>query len=297
MASVAATVYLYEVSTPRKRHTVAMLVPISLLTGVFLSQMLTLLFNTNTLWRISFAFPIILALVQVAMLPTCVQSPRFLILNGRFEAAQKVLSRLRSNPEVETEWGTLVDSCLYSQVQGHNDVSSRRARSNAAGGDFQETGGDAAKRGGSVAAAAAYTNTAECDGDNNIDSRQPGQLTPTQRPKGLLAVFKKSILPELRRVVLYIAAMMLWMPWTGGLLQLAFSGRYMADRLGEGQVIPTRWLAMALSLVALLACSVVVVITVAFSLGVLPMPWLSIAEMLPGYVVVSATSIANAGFW
>lgn len=99
-------IYITEIAPVAIRGSVGTLFQLGAVSTIFLSQILGLpeLLLTESLWPLLLGFTGIFAVFQLATLPFCPESPRFLLIKrGQKEEAEKALIILRNNREVSNE--------------------------------------------------------------------------------------------------------------------------------------------------------------------------------------------------
>ncbi|KAF7726219.1 hypothetical protein EC973_009017 [Apophysomyces ossiformis] len=100
LGSLATPTYIGEVSTIKARGTMGTCHQFFIVIGILLSSVIGLPTSVVPLWRINFAIVAIPAIVQVIMMLTCVESPRWLISMNRIDEASEALKKLRG-PNVD----------------------------------------------------------------------------------------------------------------------------------------------------------------------------------------------------
>jgi MFS family permease len=110
LGSLVVPTYIGEVSTIKGRGTMGSFNQFLVVIGILLSSIIGLPLAKVPLWRINYAIPAFPAIFQVVMMPTCVESPRWLVSKNRIDDARQALQRLRSNTKVDYE--------LYEIVEG-----------------------------------------------------------------------------------------------------------------------------------------------------------------------------------
>jgi MFS family permease len=110
LGSLVVPTYIGEVSTTKGRGTMGSFNQFLVVIGILLSSIIGLPLAKVPLWRINYAIPAFPAIFQVVMMPTCVESPRWLVSKHRIDDARQALYRLRSNTNVDQE--------LYEIVEG-----------------------------------------------------------------------------------------------------------------------------------------------------------------------------------
>ncbi len=94
----------------RYRGSLGTLHQLAIVTGILASQLLGLPLSQPTLWRILFALTCVPSLVQLVLLPFCVETPRYLVSQARVNASKAALVRLRASPNILMELECIIAS-------------------------------------------------------------------------------------------------------------------------------------------------------------------------------------------
>lgn len=95
--------YVNEISPPHLRNSLGMGLQISLCCGIFFVVCTFFFANTSSGWRYIAAFPVVNAALFLAFAPwIMVESPVWLLANGKHDEAERVLARLYGNENVQT---------------------------------------------------------------------------------------------------------------------------------------------------------------------------------------------------
>ncbi|KAI9478625.1 MAG: major facilitator superfamily domain-containing protein [Benjaminiella poitrasii] len=108
LGSLVIPTYLGEISTRKGRGLMGFLNQFFVVTGILLSSVIGLPTANVPLWRLNYAIVAIPAIFQVALMGTCVESPRYLISVGRIEDAHDTLQKLRGSAEINEEFFDIV---------------------------------------------------------------------------------------------------------------------------------------------------------------------------------------------
>lgn len=98
--------YLSEISTVNIRGAIGGVSQLAVTIGLLVSQLLGLkeMLGTKDGWPMLFGFAFVPAILQLAMLPFCPESPRYLLIScSRVSDARVALRRLRNKSDVEDE--------------------------------------------------------------------------------------------------------------------------------------------------------------------------------------------------
>lgn len=112
LGSLVVPTYIGEVSTIKGRGTMGSCNQFLVVIGILLASVIGLPLATVPLWRINYAIPAFPAIFQVVMMPTCVESPRWLVSKNRIQDAREALQRLRGDSKIEQEFYEIVEGQL-----------------------------------------------------------------------------------------------------------------------------------------------------------------------------------------
>ncbi|KAL9544192.1 hypothetical protein MBANPS3_007741 [Mucor bainieri] len=110
LGSLTVPIYVGEISTVKARGVMGTINQMMTSTGILLSCIVGLPLSTVPLWRINYAIVIVPALMQIILMPFCIESPRYLVSIKKLSEAKATLQRLRPNTSVDME--------LYAMVEG-----------------------------------------------------------------------------------------------------------------------------------------------------------------------------------
>lgn len=103
-AIVVGPMYYSEISPAKYRGFIGGISQILVNTGIFISQLLGVFLSTDTRWRYILYVGVLVAVVNGALLPICVESPKWLALHGMIPEAKANLIKLRPpNWDVDDE--------------------------------------------------------------------------------------------------------------------------------------------------------------------------------------------------
>ncbi|KAL7317352.1 Bifunctional purine biosynthesis protein PurH [Mucor circinelloides] len=111
MGSLSIPTYIGEVSSIRARGAMGTCNQFFIVIGILLSSVIGLPLAYVPLWRVNYAIVAIPAIVQFFLMPTCVETPRYLISVNRIEDAKHSLQKLRGDLSVDREF--------YGMVEGY----------------------------------------------------------------------------------------------------------------------------------------------------------------------------------
>lgn len=115
LGGVVAPTYLGEIAKVESRGTMGALHQLFLVTGLLASNLAGLAWSSPPGWRVVLALNGVPALVQLMLLPSIVESPRYLISKGRIDDARESMRRLRKGvgeKMVEAEFSENVEFLL-----------------------------------------------------------------------------------------------------------------------------------------------------------------------------------------
>ncbi|KAL1924274.1 uncharacterized protein VTP21DRAFT_7309 [Calcarisporiella thermophila] len=104
VAIVVVPIYLVEIAPVSLRGIFGVINQLGIVTGILASQLLGMWFSTFSLWRVILLIGAAISIVQLALLPMCVESPRYLATRpGGYSEAKRSLQKLRGHLNVEDE--------------------------------------------------------------------------------------------------------------------------------------------------------------------------------------------------
>ncbi|KAI8879650.1 general substrate transporter [Backusella circina FSU 941] len=114
LGSLTVPTYIGEVSTIKARGTMGSCNQFLIVIGILLSSVIGLPLAKVPLWRISYAIAAFPAILQAFLMPSCVESPRWLISKNRIDEARQNLQRLRGECNIDQEFFEIVEGQLGS---------------------------------------------------------------------------------------------------------------------------------------------------------------------------------------
>jgi SP family facilitated glucose transporter-like MFS transporter 3 len=132
LASVVVPVYLGEVAPPTLRGTLGTCTQFALVIGILMSNVLAFSLATVDRWRYLFAVTPVICLLQVAISPFLLESPKWLLSRDANSLEARVvvkqLRAYRSNSLVEEEVGHYENATnRHQEVQGQRQAKSTSA--------------------------------------------------------------------------------------------------------------------------------------------------------------------------
>ncbi|KAG0054554.1 hypothetical protein BGZ83_010959 [Gryganskiella cystojenkinii] len=317
LGGVVAPTYLGEVSTIKGRGTMGTMYQLLIVVGILISNLIGLGLSAPPKWRVLLALNGIPALIQLFMLPSLVESPRYLVSKNRLADARVSLQKLRgAGNNIEHEFSDMVQLLLG---HGSNASVPDRAVAHAIHHDSAfddipyKTDVEAANV--PVAAAAASGNgptpqhysigrlfTSECKSLAVIGI----MVHFFQQASGIngLIYYSTSFLGDVfgagnsRYITVGVSICN---------LLSTLASVFLIDRTGRRSLLLISLAGVAASSILLVIgayvdVGVLVVVSVFlyiafFAIGLGPIPWLLLSELLPTYALSPASSIATAVNW
>ncbi|KAF9436634.1 hypothetical protein BGZ76_003395 [Entomortierella beljakovae] len=126
---VVVPTYLGEISTVKGRGTLGACHQLFLVIGILISNLVGLGWSSPPGWRIVFVLNAAPSILQCFLLPSLVESPKFLVSQGRLDEAQASLQRLRgshADMDITLEFGEMAASSLVDETpeKSEKDVES-----------------------------------------------------------------------------------------------------------------------------------------------------------------------------
>ncbi|KAJ1989430.1 Bifunctional purine biosynthesis protein PurH [Coemansia sp. RSA 1358] len=109
--------YTVEITTPRARSSLACMTQAAMSIGVTLGFMCSLGMLKPPLWRVLFSLTGVFCLLSMALLCFSVESPKWLLMTGKFEQARMTLQSLRKNADITDEFDQMMDTMQSSDGQ------------------------------------------------------------------------------------------------------------------------------------------------------------------------------------
>jgi MFS family permease len=303
LGGVVAPTYLGEISTIKGRGSMGTMYQLLIVIGILIANLIGLGLSHPPQWRILLALNGVPPLIQLFVLPSLVESPRWLVSKNLIREGRDALQKLRgSNANIEHEFKDMVQLLL-----GHGTAATPSTHS----------GDDSA-----------YEETKKIDFEsvpsNNPNSPQDysiGRLF-TSECKGLAII---GILVHFFQQASGINGLIYYSTTFLGNVFGADNAKYitvgvsccnllatllsvvLVDRTGRRTLLLLSLAGVAVSSFLLVAgayANVGVLVVVAvflytafFAVGLGPIPWLLLSEMLPTYALSPASSVATAVNW
>ncbi|KAJ2042096.1 hypothetical protein GGI08_007830, partial [Coemansia sp. S2] len=110
------TMYVVEITTPKARNSLGGMAQMAIIFGIMLSQTASLGLSKPPFWRLLFAISGILSVLNMALLCFCVESPKWLAMNGKLADARDSLQRLRRGTDYTDEFVQLTSSVMINST-------------------------------------------------------------------------------------------------------------------------------------------------------------------------------------
>ncbi|KAF9332982.1 hypothetical protein BG006_004111 [Podila minutissima] len=310
--TVIVPMYLAEVSPPELRGTLGVMNQLGIVLGILFSQVLGLYFSTATGWRVILMTGVGLSLLQVVLLPLCVESPRYLALQpGGAVKAKRALQILRGRQDVAKEirdWTRQDERSLAAEEEGLVGASPLLNDSNEAllGEDTEQQSQHQHKTFNALS------------GGQGISVAEFITYPRYRRPAIILLVVQLSQqLSGINGVMFYSTAIMSTiMPSQSAMITVYISivnvfmtliSAYLMDKAGRRTLLMTSSVAMGASSfvlatslnyeIPLLSAISIIAFVASFALGLGPIPFLIIPEVVDTTAVASASAFALSVNW
>ncbi|KAF9338073.1 hypothetical protein BG006_000062 [Podila minutissima] len=319
LGGVVAPTYLGEIATVESKGTMGALHQLFLVTGLLASNLAGLAWSSPPGWRIVLALNGAPALVQLLLLPTIVESPRYLILKGRTNDAHESMQVLRKGFEekmIKAEFSEAVEFLLGPAQGAAQSYPPPVERMDSSATVTIDT------------AVAAPTTATELESKgNNPSSAMPETL-------GVIDLFRSESCRGLATIgvaihflqqatgisgLVYYSTSFLGAAFGADNSKLITVGVvlisvvvtilsvYLVDRINRRPLLIASFAGIGFSSILLVAgayanVSSLVAVAVfmyfaAFALAMGPIPWLIISELLPTYALSAGSSAATTTNW
>ncbi|KAI8874705.1 general substrate transporter [Backusella circina FSU 941] len=313
VSTLAASTYIGEISTVKARGSMGTLNQLGLVVGILITSIIGLPLATVPLWRINYALVAVPALLQLVLMNTCAESPRYLVFVDRLDDAKKSLQSLRS--------GSNIDKELFMIVEGQIGTKGARELLQI---DFDnDTDSD--------------TNKKENQTSFENNRIEDGQVDSKENQREALNVFQIFTTPIIRRVTLIVIALHAIQQLTGVNSVFYYSttifnrmfdsnmSMYMAivvtinnfvftvlsifliDRMGRRYLLMLSeagscFFCILLTIGYVYNIGPLLIVSVfgfiaSFAIGVGPIAWLAASEMTPTYASSSVGAVGIAMNW
>ncbi|KAF9413866.1 hypothetical protein BGZ94_000590, partial [Podila epigama] len=319
LGGVVAPSYVGEIATIKGRGTMGTMFQLLVVIGILISNLIGLGLSTAPRWRILLGLNAIPAIIQLFLLPSMVESPRYLVSKNRLEEARHALQKLRgADANIEHEFSDIVQLLL-----GRG--------SNTAGANNNNNNQDSAFE--DVAAANAGANGFKADTEAAVSTSNNRNGGGSPHNYSISRLFSSEC-----RSLAVIGILVHFFQQASGINGLIYySTSFLGDVFGEGN---SKYITVGVSICNLLSTivsvflidrtgrrtlllvsmagvtlssillvigayidvGVLVVVSVflyiaSFAVGLGPIPWLLLSEILPTYALSPASSVATGVNW
>ncbi|KAG0306053.1 hypothetical protein BGZ98_003040 [Dissophora globulifera] len=311
--TVIVPMFLAEVSPPELRGSLGVMNQLGIVVGILFSQVLGLYFSTPSGWRIILLTGAAIALLQLFLLPFCVESPRYLALQpGGSAKAKRALQILRGRQDVSKEirdWTRQDDRASLAEEEG------------LSGSPLLNDSSDSLLVGGSIG-----TGIADAEDDHQplphkafsqagrgISLAEFVSMPRFRRPALILVLVQLSQqLSGINGVIFYSTAIMSQiLPSSGAMITVYISvvnvlvtlvAAYLMDRAPRRTLLLSSSVAMVVSSfllavslnyeIPMLSAFSIIAFVASFAMGLGPIPFLITPELVDTTAVASASAFA-----
>ncbi|KAG0303035.1 hypothetical protein BGZ98_007040 [Dissophora globulifera] len=327
LGGVVAPTYLNEIATAQARGVLGTFHQLFLVVGLLISNLIGLIWSNPPGWRVVMAVNAVPALLQGLILFTLVESPKYLVSRHQLRAAQRSLQLLRGAESESDVYAELKDMALLLLNERLDDEK-------VAEEDLEspmEPSVIPVQRDDSLATM--RSNSTAVQPSVELHRTSPKSTPSTQDSYGILELFRSEcrgiaivgiVIHFLQQAsgingLVYYSTSFLANVFGSGssqnitigvsccnLLATAFSV-FLIDRFNRKTLMVASFIGISISSVLLVAggysdTGILVVVAVflyiiSFAVGLGPIPWLLLSEMLPTYALSPASSIATGVNW
>ncbi|ORX94917.1 monosaccharide transporter [Basidiobolus meristosporus CBS 931.73] len=115
--SVVAPMYVAEISTNAARGILGTMYQLFLVIGILIANCAGLGLTNSPGWRILFGLAIVPSIVQVALLPFCTESPCYLLSKNKVHEARIALQKLRSGCVIDSEFNEMISAARSDETK------------------------------------------------------------------------------------------------------------------------------------------------------------------------------------
>ncbi|KAF9171934.1 hypothetical protein BGX21_011107 [Mortierella sp. AD011] len=331
IGGVVAPTYLGEIATIQGRGTLGAFHQLFVVIGIVISNLVGLAWSSPPGWRVVFAANAIPALLQCFLLPSLVESPKYLVSRNQLKEAKESLQKLRG-PEAEVDVHQELDEMIALLLGDHvieEAADEEEEISDPASKAVQ--GIPIVRRGDSLATVKtqltlvptrnAHENMADAPSNDSQDSYGIIELFRSEccglAIIGILVHFLQQA-SGINGLVYYSTSFLANVFGTNNskyitvgisfcsLLSTAASV-FLINRLNRKALMMTSFVGLNISSLLLVIgayCNVGILVVVAvflyiatFAVALGPIPWLLLPELLPTYAVSPASSVATGVNW
>ncbi|OAQ24088.1 general substrate transporter [Linnemannia elongata AG-77] len=308
--TVIVPMYLAEISPAELRGTLGVMNQLGIVVGILFSQVLGLYYSTETQWRTILLAGAGLAVVQVFALPFCQESPRYLALqSGGAAKAKRSLQILRGRQDVAKEirdWTRQDERAIVAEEEGSQGASS-----------LLNDDSDPLLVGG-AGHSGEDSNVSATHGSGSLSVVEFVTMPRYRRPLIILTLVQLSQqLSGINGVIFYSTAIMSQiLPSSGAMITVYISivnvlmtliAAYVMDKAGRRTLLMVSAVAMGCSSFLLawslnyeipkLSAFSIIAFVATFAIGLGPIPFLIIPEVVDTAAVASASAYALSVNW
>ncbi|KAF9285023.1 sugar transporter [Linnemannia elongata] len=308
--TVIVPMYLAEISPAELRGTLGVMNQLGIVVGILFSQVLGLYYSTETQWRTILLAGAGLAVVQVFALPFCQESPRYLALqSGGAAKAKRSLQILRGRQDVAKEirdWTRQDERAIVAEEEGSQGASS-----------LLNDDSDPLLVGG-AGHSGEDSNVSATHGSGGLSVVEFVTMPRYRRPLIILTLVQLSQqLSGINGVIFYSTAIMSQiLPSSGAMITVYISivnvlmtliAAYVMDKAGRRTLLMVSAVAMGCSSFLLawslnyeipkLSAFSIIAFVATFAIGLGPIPFLIIPEVVDTAAVASASAYALSVNW
>ncbi|KAF9168630.1 hypothetical protein DFQ27_004879 [Actinomortierella ambigua] len=307
LGGVVAPTYLGEISTIKGRGLMGTMFQLLVVIGILISNLIGLGLSTPPLWRIMFAISAIPSLIQTLLLPSLPESPRYLLTRGRNEDARHALERVRGGHSVDHEFSDMVQLLQGNQQASEGNNNNTLNRDSA----YEDVHGNNKSAKEEVARPDGHAQTSY--GVVRLFSGECRNLALIglavhffQQASGIngLIYYSTSFLGDV-----FGAGNSKYITVGVSICNLlaTIAGVFLIDRMGRRTLLMISFVGLTISCILLVIgayadVGVLVVVSVFlytafFAVGLGPIPWMLLSEILPTYALSPASAVATCVNW
>ncbi|KAK3838550.1 MAG: sugar transporter [Linnemannia elongata] len=308
--TVIVPMYLAEISPAELRGTLGVMNQLGIVVGILFSQVLGLYYSTETQWRTILLAGAGLAVVQVFALPFCQESPRYLALqSGGAAKAKRSLQILRGRQDVAKEirdWTRQDERAIVAEEEGSLGAS-----------PLLNDASDPLLVGG-AGISGDDSNISATHGSGGLSVAEFVTMPRYRRPLIILTLVQLSQqLSGINGVIFYSTAIMSQiLPSSGSMITVYISivnvimtliAAYVMDKAGRRTLLMASAVAMGCSSFLLawslnyeipkLSAFSIIAFVATYAIGLGPIPFLIIPEVVDTAAVASASAYALSVNW
>ncbi|KAI8361686.1 major facilitator superfamily domain-containing protein [Mortierella sp. GBAus27b] len=306
LGGVVAPSYLGEISTIKGRGAMGTMYQLLIVVGILISNLIGLGLSHPPKWRILLALNGVPPLIQLFLLPSLVESPRWLVSKNMIQEGRDALQKLRGvDADIEHEFSDIVQLLLG---HGANAATTSTATDSSNG----DSAYGEVKKDAEVAAPVTRSRPHNYSIPHLFSSECRGLAIV-----GILVHFFQQA-SGINGLIYYSTTFLGNVFGDGNSkyitvgvsccnLLATLASVFLIDRTGRRTLLLVSLAGVALSSLLLVAgayadVGVLVVVavflyTAFFAVGLGPIPWLLLSEMLPTYALSPASAVATAVNW